>query len=552
MFRNKAKLLMLSGLVVLVAPLVGCTAAEEKVPPTTAIKTPTVAVEAEPKPGGMLILSMSDPTTHDPQRDVAGWTFWGYVGSRLVTFPYGSGVSFYDLTPTPDLAESWEMSPDGLTYTFHLRRGVKWQDKPPVNGRELVAADVKFSFDRLFRVAKYLYGYQLGNVKCIEALDEYTIRFTLRELYPPFIGHICNYWAVILPPECEEKIEGGFSKVEATIGTGPFMLESYHPNSRVVFKRNPTYFKSPLPYLDGITGLVIADSATALAALRAGNLDIGGTDCLTLPSVIRTNPELVVHQTGGSLSGWAIALGSDRPPFNDVKARQAVALAINRQEWANTIYCGMADLDNGPLPAGLKAWKVPTDQLGEGAKYFTCDPMEGKRLLAEAGYPNGFETTYTIPSGLGTAVSDTQALIVGWLAGVGIKVTIKPMEYGAWLSTVASGAKYEGMAYSGQWMILDPDLILWGFYYPGQATNISRTNDPKLTAMLEKQRRLLDFNERKKVIDEIQCYLSVQMYRIPAVHGHSITLVQPYVRNYAPRVYTDYGRRYEIIWLDKK
>jgi len=555
-FRNKKVLIAVLGFVALAVLLIGCAAGEEKATPTAAAQTPIqgtpiAAVTSQPKSGGTLRLAVSaDPAQHDPQRDVGQYTWWQRVGSELVNFRYGPEVDYYDLTPAPDLAESWEVSADGLTYTFHLRQGLKWQNKPPVNGREMVASDVKFTFDRLFRVAKNLYGYQLGDVKSIETPDNYTVKFTLGSVYAPFLTHIANYWGVILPPECEEKIEGGFAKVESIIGTGPFTLESYQPNVGVVFKRNPTYFRSPLPYLDEVRETILADSSTRQAAVRAGNLDIGSASVITLDSMIKTNPELTVMTHQGSLQGWAIAMRSDKPPFDDVRVRQAVALAIDRQQWVDSLYLGYGVVDNGPIPVGMKAWKLPTDQLGEGAKYFSYNPEEARRLLAEAGYPNGFATTYTTHSP--ATYGDAADLIVDMLSKVGIKVTIKPMDYPAWLASVASGAKYEGMSISTQWTILDPDLTFWGFYYPGQATNISVTNDPTLNAMMEKQRRLMDYGERKKVTDEIQRYLTVQNYRIPCPAGFGFTLVQPWVRDYYPKVWGDVGRIRELIWLDKK
>jgi peptide/nickel transport system substrate-binding protein len=480
------------------------------------------------------------------------YTWWQRVGSELINFRYGPESDYYDLTPAPDLAESWEVSADGLTYTFHLRKGVKWQDKPPVNGREVVASDVKFTFDRLFKVAKTLYGYQLGDLKSVEAPDNYTLKFTLGSVYAPFLTHLGNFWGVILPPECEEKIVGGFDKVEAIIGTGPFMLDSYQPNVAAVFKRNPTYFRSPLPYLDEVRETIVADKSTREAAMRAGNLDILGVDATSLQSLQKTNPELQLLTREGTLQGWAIAMRSDKPPFNDVRVRQAVALAIDRQTWVKSLQLGLGLVDNGPIPAGMKVWKLPTDQLGEGAKYFRYDPQEAKRLLAEAGYPNGFETTYTTHSP--ATYGDATDLIADYLSKVGIKVTIKVMDYPAWLASVAAGfgTTYEGMTISTQWTILDPDLTIWGFYYPGQATNISCTNDPKLNAMMEEQRRLMDYKERKKVVDDIQRYLSVQNYCISAPYPWSLILVQPWVRDYYPKVWGDRGRIWELIWLDKK
>jgi len=554
--KNKKALAIVLGFVVLAALLIGCAAGEEKATPTAAAQTPGVgtptaaATKAEPKRGGTLNVYMGDPSVLDPQRGTTSNAHYNVVGLWLTGPTYGPGTEYTDSTPGPQLAESWEMSADGRIYTFHLRQGVKWQDKPPVNGREVVASDVKFTFDRIFRVAKNMYGMFLGSVTSIEAPDKYTVVFTLDEPFFDFLENTGNFWTVIIPPECEEKIPGGFSNVEATIGAGPFTLESYQPNVKAVFKRNPTYFRSPMPYLDGIQGINIADSSTRQAALRAGNLDISSVDAVNLELFKRTNPELQMREELPS-AGWAIAMRTDKPPFNDVRVRQAIALALNRQEWVDTIYMGHGVVDNGVLNAAMTRWKLPTDQLGEGAKYYRYDPQESKRLLAEAGYTNGFETTFTVSGGVGTATMEGCELIVDYLSRVDIKVTLKPMETGAWLSSVASGGKYEGMAYSGEWVTPCAGLKIVGWYGPTQLTNISHVNDPKMNEMMEKSAKCVTFECRKEVVDEFQRYDSVMLYRITLPTGNGITLWQPWVKDYQSKAYGWSGQVYQYIWLDK-
>ena len=179
-----------------------------------------------------------------------------------------------DITPgtfiiEPDLAERWEEL-DDTTYVFHLRQGVKWHNKPPVNGRELVAEDVKFTYDRFLTEKGSTNRYLLDSVDRIEVVDRYTVKFLLKEPYVWFISVLAyptSMW--IIAPEVVQQY-GDLKRPETAIGTGPFILERYEPNVKTVFKRNPDYYREGQPYVDGVEWLVINDESTGLAMYRTG------------------------------------------------------------------------------------------------------------------------------------------------------------------------------------------------------------------------------------------------------------------------------------------
>src|SRR5262249_22876283 len=173
-----------------------------------------------------------------------------------------------------DLAERWE-EPDDTTVVFYLRRGVKWHKKPPVNGRELTAEDVKFTYDRFLTEKGNPQRFMLEPVDRIEVVDRYTVRFRLKE---PFVWLVqalanpINTW--VIARECVEKF-GDLKRPEAAVGTGPFVLDRYEPNVKTIFKRHPEYYRAPLPWVDGVEWTVLDDDSVGLAAYTTGQIDAG-------------------------------------------------------------------------------------------------------------------------------------------------------------------------------------------------------------------------------------------------------------------------------------
>jgi peptide/nickel transport system substrate-binding protein len=228
----------------------------------------------QPKRGGILRVRGYDPVHFDPHQTISfkTHTTLSFVYSKLVRHKVGPEVQPGIFTVEPDLAERWEAL-DDTTYVFHLRRGVKWHNKPPVNGRELVAEDVKFTYDRFLTDPGNANRYMLDRVERVEVVDRYTVKFVLKEPFVWLVNALAYPWSMwIIAPEVVQQF-GDLKKPETAIGTGPFLLEHYEPNVKTVFKRNPEYFRGDQPYIDGVEWLVLEDESTGLAMYRTGQID---------------------------------------------------------------------------------------------------------------------------------------------------------------------------------------------------------------------------------------------------------------------------------------
>jgi peptide/nickel transport system substrate-binding protein len=511
------------------------------------------AEAGQPRRGGILRVRGYDPVhfDHHLTNNARTNTTLSFIRSTLLRYKVGPEIAPGTYIVEPHLAERWE-EPDDLTYVFHLRRGVKWHNKPPLNGRELVADDVKFTFDRFLSEKANVLRETLEPVERVEAVDRYTVKFILKEPFvwlPNRLADTSGMW--IIAPEIVEKF-GDLKKPESAIGTGPFLLERYEPNVKTVFKRNPEYFLPGQPYVDGVEWLVLDDESTGLAMYRTGQIDCGPAPWWSvrqadLESLKKSHPRLM-YRDFQSIVTSGITMRTDQPPFNDVRVRRAISHAIDRQGIIEGVY-----LRGEPTPAigrGLAEWSLPVDQLGAGAKYYQHDPKEARRLLAEAGYAKGFKTQLTATSGLGRDLVDAVQLVQNYLKAVGIEVELKLQEYGAYMATTAQG-KYEGMVYAPTTGAREPDGPLYSRYIPDHLLNRGYVNDPKITAMLKEQRRTRDLEARKKIIDEFQRYEAEQQHY---VYANSITITaswQPYVKNYAPSQTFDYGSRVAALWLDR-
>ncbi len=505
-----------------------------------------------PKRGGNLARAR-DPVHFDPHmtRNFKSHTALSFVYSKLLRHKVGLEVQPGTFIVEPDLAERWEV-PDDTTYIFHLRQGVKWHQKPPVNGRELVAEDVKFSFDRFLTVEGNPERQLLEPVDRVEVVDRYTVQFLLKEPFVWLLDVLANAMCMwIIAPEVGEKY-GDFKKVETAIGTGPFLLEHYEPNVKTVFRRNPDYFRQGLPYVDGVEWLVGEDESTGLAMYRAGQLDTGpGTNWQVrqpdLEALKQSHPHLR-YQDMLMNNTTAIWMRTDKAPFNDVRVRRAISHAVDRQAILEAVY--MRGEPSPALPRGLAEWSLPIDQLGEGAKYYQHNPKEAKRLLAEAGYPKGLKTSLTASSGYGRDLIDAAQLVLRSLKDVGIEAELKIQEYGAYQATTGQG-KFEGMAIGPFAVAWEADSSVYGPYAPDQARNRSRVNDPKLTAMATEQRRTRDPEARKQLLVDFQRYAAEQQYYVYLFSVMITSSWQPYLKNYSHNLTFDYGSRVAVSWLDR-
>src|SRR5712691_10662712 len=511
------------------------------------------AAAGQPKRGGILRVWGYDPPHFDPQLTINGKTqnTVSFVYSTLVRYKVGPVIPPGTFIVEPHLAERWE-SPDDTTYVFHLRQGVTWHNKPPVNGRELVAEDVKFTFERFLREPGNAARYVLEPVDRVEVVDRYTVKFLLKEPFVWLVNVLANPLSMwIIAPEVVEKY-GDLKKAEHAIGTGPFLLERYEPNVKTVFKRNPDYFLPGQPYVDGVEWLVVDDASAGLAMYRTGQLDAGpwhwwAVRQQDLEALKKTHPNLM-YQDFLSIVSHAIYMRTDQAPFNDVRVRRAISHAIDRQGIIDAVF-----IRGEVTPAvsrGLPEWSPRIDELGAGAKYYQHDPKEARRLLAEAGFSKGLKTQLTVTTGLGRDLLDIAQLAQDYLKAVGIEAELKPQEYGAYMATTFAG-KYEGLAIGPVSLAWEPDSVLYGLYAPDQGRNNGHVNDPKITAMLKEQRRTKDLEARRKMIFDIQRHIAEQQYYVYLYAVGVTGSWQPYVKSYAPNPTFNYGGRAAALWLER-
>jgi peptide/nickel transport system substrate-binding protein len=520
--------------------------------------TPRMARAQTPKKGGTLSLRLWDPPHFDHMLIISYKTnvALSFTHSRLVKQKAGPAVQAGSFPLEGDLAESWTQSNE-TTYVFKLRRGVRWHNKPPVNGRELTADDVKYSLERFLTVKGNANAYMLRSVDKVEAVDKYTVKVTLKEPFAWFLDMLASPMAVaIVPKEVIEKF-GDMKKPEAVIGTGPWMLDSYRPNVGFTLVRNPTYFLPNLPHIDRIEATVDEDNASRIASFLAGKYDLGWenpgiinrTDWVQIKDALKQKrPNLKTTEFPTNIMSH-ISMRTDQKPFSDVRVRQAISHAIDRQGILDAVAEGVG-VFNPAVPAALTDWTLPIDQLGEGAKYFKYDPKEAKRLLAAAGYPNGFPGSLCFTTYGSTILVDSMQLVVKHLKDVGIDAKIDQKEYGAYIASCFQG-KFDSMTFGPQTPFLEPDNFLFAQYYPGEPKNQSHINDPVLADMLVKQRRTFDVAKRREVLHEIQRYLAKQQYYVQVPSSVQIAVWDNALKNYGPNQGYDYGGRLLAAWLDR-
>ncbi|MNH71300.1 Oligopeptide-binding protein AppA precursor [compost metagenome] len=430
------------------------------------------------KGGSVVVIVPQDPDYLDPHLAVAAGTsemmFNVYEG---LLKPNEKGEVY------PAIAESYEISKDGLTYTFKLRQGVKFH-----NGNLLTAQDVKYSYDRLAGkdTGKPLQPAFAG-IDSITTPDDHTVIIKLKENNASFLTSLT---AAVIP-------KGYQDSNKKPVGTGPFKFVEYVPGQRLVLEKNPDYYIKDVPKLDKVEFRIIPDQEAALLALKSGEADIFpriGTE--KLDELGDDFKSISAPQNLVQLMTFNIA----RKPFNDLKVRQAINYAIDKDEIINGVALGKGTkLGSNMSPIMSKYYE---DGLQDTYK---TNLDKAKSLLAEAGYKDGFSTTLTVPSNYKFHV-DTAQVIVQQLAKVGIKVKIVPVEWAVWLSQVYQGRDYD-MTIIGLDGKLDPNDIL-NKYVSDSKNNFFNFSDPAYDKVLKEGLKEIDPEKRVALYKEAQKILT--------------------------------------------
>jgi len=501
--------------------------------------------------GSMARASAWDPPLIDPRltQSVGLYQFVTLTSSRLVRYVFSDEASGpTDLTLKGDLAESWQASPDHRVWTFKLRQGVKWHNMAPVNGREFVAADVKYCFEQYAKEGVQSFNFQ--EIEGIETPDKYTVRLHLNTPNVLLAQNLAEPIAVLFAREVLEK-DGDLKKT--LIGTGPYMLKEHTRKVRIVLQRHPDYFEKNAPHVDEYTILSTPDAATRLAAFRTGQADfIWVASPSEVETVRKTNPNAVVQAYHNTLAPFGLTLAQDRAPFNDVRVRRAISMAIDRQKMVDTVFEGH----------GIPGWGVPyiyyTDKqptLAQLGPWFQYKPAEAKKLLAEAGHPNGFPTTLFYYEYFPQMTSEVQLVQQDLKKNLNIDVKITKLDYTTYYGRYVE-SKWDGMCWgfqSGHGIGLDERT--YQFLHSRSPKNFFRVNDPMIDELCTKLRQTPDPAQQRALTKKLVEREFDQAYRLWMPYDNGFLVFQPHMRNAsAPALRRSDGYGASTLartWLDK-
>jgi peptide/nickel transport system substrate-binding protein len=511
-------LIVVLAALLLLTPFAGCAAEEE-------VAAPAEEEEEGPKYGGTLrIASSANFYTLDP----AGLMGWPDVDIDLALYN-GLVRRIEDMSIEPVLAVSWEPNADASQYTFKLRQGVKFH-----NGKDFKAEDVVFTFNRLIDPdVGSAAASQLDHIENIIAVDDYTVRFELSRSDAFFVDVLCVYQALILPKGVDTE-----SLTTAEYGTGPFTLEEFVEGEYAILKKNPDYWEEGLPYLDEIRYYFMAEDATRLAALRAGEIDI---EAIPPPSELGIAEDLINEGFAVPLVGAgnynSLAMDMRVEPFNNKLVRQALQLATDRDKINQVMLFGYGTIarDHPIIPADpyfAAEMDVPA-----------YDPKAAKELLAEAGYPDGIDLDLNTAERYGQ--NDLAVAFKECAAAAGIRVNII--------------MNPEDTYYGEVWMQVPFSTCSWGARTPLNAINLTyKTGVPwnesfyanaELDALLVAVAAEPDLAKRKEIFASMQEIMIDDVPRIipafvPAFY-FTTTAVQGLIINPPLYMYV------ERAWLDE-
>ena len=457
-----------------------------------------------------------------------------------------------------ELAESWQWQDNPLAVVVKLRKGIMWPAKAGVmDSREFTADDVVFSFNRQNASPKKIPGY-FDHVEKVEATDRHTVTFYMKEFNAEWdYRYGWGYYSQVIPPELAKAGAGNWRNA---VGTGPFQLSDYVQGNSQVYSKNPTYWDSDtidgetfkLPFVDKVTYRIIRDEATQHSALRTGKLDIlEAIRWQAVDSLKKSAPQLKWAKWL-AMSGTYLSMRTDTKPFDDIRVRRALNLAVNKQEIVKEYYGGNAELFAYPQHPEYVGYFEPLESMPDSIKeLFTYNPTKAKQLLREAGYPNGF-TFKTQVCSCSPDHMDLLPLIAGYLEQIGVKVEIQPMEYGAFLSAMTTQKHAAGYFMNNGHT--NPTTSIRKSFTPGQIWGPSMWFSEGYTARVAEMYRTRDEATRQKMIRELtrEAIDAAPYIWLPTPYVFSAWW--PWVKNYDGELRVGAvkpGPVYARIWIDQ-
>jgi peptide/nickel transport system substrate-binding protein len=526
-------------------------------PAGNAVPSSTTDPFAGVKRGGAIATSItSDPPTLDPYINPATNTklFAAHVYSRLYKYKTGPGKAAADAELVGDLAKSSEVSPDGLEWVIKLRPNATFHNVDPVNGRKVTSDDVKFSWGRATG-PKAINAASLSFITNVQYPDAETVKFTLKEPNAAFLDVLADMNLLWIQPT---EADGKFNTALTAVGSGPWVFDHYTPSQEIAFNRNPKWHDDGFPLLDSAKIIVIPSYPNILAQFQSGGIDLFGPNADDLLNLRSQSADTQLLSDIG-VSSYQFYFDKKTPdaPWRDERVRQAMSMALDRNGLFDLAYNVSRLKDKGLdvpvrfnniIPAGFpKAWLDPVGtEAGDTAKFFTYNLAEAKKLLAAAGYADGFSTTYQYTgNGYGALHNTIAEASQGMLTALGIKSTIDVQDYNSKYYSQTYRGNFSGIAFGPESSFNDP-----GSYplrlFTTNTLNKGTDTDEQLSNMAFAQQREMDPDKRRQLLHDIQKYHASKLYVVPSAlgGGPTWTAVRPDVKNavnFRPRVSYGYG-----------
>jgi len=455
-------------------------------------------VFAQTPPIVLIVGQIAEPKSLDPHAVTAVNDF------RILVNVYDGLVRYQDgtLQVEPSLATDWTISDEGKTYTFNLREGVTFHDGTPFN-----AEAVKFNFDRMLKedhpfhdTGPFPLAFFFSAVQEVNALDETTVEFKLKEPYAPFLSNLAYPTGLIVSPAAVKEHGQDFGR--HPVGTGAYKFVEWEANSRVVVDRNPDYWDGAAP-LEAVIYRPITDANTRIAEMLSGGLDVMVEVPPDSLQQFRDDAAFKVYEQAGPHL-WFLILNAKEGPFAKKEIRQAANYAINKEALVDNILQGTAEVAAGPTPPAF-AW-AHNDTL----EPYPYDPEKAKELLEEAGY-DGSPLTFYVTEG-GSGMLDPVAMgtaIQADLEAVGMDVSIETYEWNTFLGKVNPGLEGKADMAEMAWMTNDPDTLPFLTLRTGAMPdeggfNSGYYSNPEVDELLEKARSSTDQAERAELYKQMQ------------------------------------------------
>jgi len=523
----------------------------------TAVLAVTMGVGAalaqQPKSGGTLRVYQRDsPASASIHEEATYSTNVPFMSlfNNLVMFKQDVPQN-NDASIIPELATSWAWSADNLALTFKLRDGVKWHD-----GKPFTAADVKCTFDMLqekgtekFRKNPRKLWYQ--NVLDVVPNSATEVTFKLGRPQPSLLSLLASGYTPMYP--CHATPAQQRTK---PIGTGPFKLVEFKQNEVIRMVKNPDYWKPGRPYLDGIEMPIITNRSTAMLAFMAGKLDMTFPTEVTAPLMrdIKSQMPKAVCVFGPSNVNENLIVNREKPPFDNVDIRRAMALSLDRKAFIDILFEGQADIGGSLLPPPNGVWGMPESQMRDMLGYdpdIAKNRAAGRAIMEKLGYSATNRLKVKVSTRNIPAYRDPAVILIDHLKEIHIEGELDPVDTSLWFSKVARKDYSVGLNLTGN-AVDDPDQTFYENFACKSERNYSEYCNPELEKLFDKQSSETNVEARKKLVWEIDRRIQDDVARPVILHIHAGTCWAPELHGFTQMVNSSYnGYRFEELWLDR-